>query len=253
MLVRGTILGLAVLAAVLVAAVGSGCGGDEVTCGDGTVRVGDSCLAIDDGSGTTPMADGGTVTTPGGGGTGSGGGGTGSGGGGTGSGGGGTGSGGGDADGGAGFGTSPPGDGGTFAGPPGCDMASGECDEWEQDILAGLRERQAAAGCSAELVDDPRVDAVAERHAQHQADVDMLDSSSPDGNLFDQIADEGVRFRLAAAMFSVTRLGADDVLERWDDNPDVDPLMDRCGYMTGVGIATSETEASYVTVLMVKL
>jgi len=243
MLVRGILFGLVASLAMLTVVVGSGCGGEEVTCGDGTVRMGSSCVALDDDPGTTHTADGGTTTTPGGGSDGSGGGGTG---------GGGTG-GGSDADAGAGFGTEPPGDGGTFAGPPGCDEAGGECDEWEEGILAGLRARQSSASCGMELVEDERVDVVAERHAAHQASVDMLDTSSPDGNLFEQIADEGVRFRDAAAMFSVTRLGAEDVLERWDMNPDVSPLMERCGYMTGVGVTTSESGASYVTVLMVRL
>ena len=245
MMVRGLLLGLvASFAMATVVVLGTGCGGDEVTCGEGTVRMGGSCVAIDDDDrgGTSLTADGGTTTTPG---DGSGGGGSG---GGSGGGGGST-----DADAGAGFGTEPPGDGGTFAGPPGCDEAGGECDEWEEGILAGLRARQSSASCGSDLVEDERVDVVAERHAAYQASVDRLDTSSPDGNLFEQIADEGVRFRDAAAMFSVTRLGAEDVLERWDANPDVAPLMERCGYMTGVGVTTSESGASYVTVLMVNL
>ncbi len=224
-----------------------GCG-NEVSCGPGTVKIGSSCVAEDGpGPGTTSFGDGGASggddgTTTGGGG-----------GGGTTTGGGGGGGGGADGDAGPAFGTEPPVDGGSFGGPPGCDEAGGECDEWEDGIAEAFRARQEAAGCSAELVLDERVDRVAERHAQHQADVDRLDSSSPDGNLFEQIVDEGVRFMNAGALFSVTRLGAEDVVDRWATDPEKVGIMDRCGYMTGIGVRTSETGASYVTILIVKL
>lgn len=219
----------------------SGCGGEDmVSCGPGTVRVGDTCVSDgDDGTGGTVMADAGPTgggSTPGGGtsdGTGGGGGGDGT-----------T-----TAD--AGFGTTPPGDDGDYDGPPGCDEATGECAEWDTALLDGLRSRQMAAGCTEELVPLDGVDVVAQRHAEYQASVDRLDPSSPDGNLFEQIADEGVRFMDGAAMFSVTRSGAEDVLTRWDANPDVAPLMTRCGYATGVGVSTGASGATYVTVLMV--
>lgn len=219
----------------------SGCGGEDmVSCGEGTVRVGDTCVSDgEDGTGGTVMADAG----PAGGGGGAADDGTS----------GGTGGGGGDgtttAD--AGFGTTPPGGDGDYDGPPGCDDTTDECAEWDAALLDGLRSRQMAAGCSEELVPHDGVDVVAQRHAEYQASVDRLDPSSPDGNLFDQVADEGVRFMDAAAMFSVTRSGAEDVLTRWERNPDVAPLLTRCGYATGVGVSTSDSGATFVSVLMV--
>ena len=225
-----------------------GCGGDDggggASCGPGTVLVGDLCVPDESGGGggggggPVAMADAGPSDPGGGGGDPGGGGGGGGGGGET-------------TD--AGFGTEPPGGGGGFPGSYGCDMAAGECDTWESEIADGLRARQAAAGCGTELAEDERVDRVAERHAEHQATVDRLDATSPDGNLFEQIAAEGVRYTDGAAAFSVTRLGSEDVLTRWDANPDVAPLLTRCGYMIGVGVHTSETRASYVTLLMAKL
>jgi hypothetical protein len=239
----GFLVGLA--ATMVLLAWGCGGDGDGVSCGPGTVRVGDTCVADESGGGSTMGGDA-SVGDPGGGG-GSGG---------APPGGGGSGGGGSTVADAGGFSTEPPvdgGGGGGFAGPAGCDSAAGECDTWETGILDGLRTRQAAAGCADMLVEDARVDAVAERHATHQATVDRLDSSSPDGDLFMQVADEGVRFMDAAAAFSVTRLGAEDVLSRWDANPSVAPLLRRCGYMTGVGFETGASGASYATLLMVKL
>ena len=237
----GALTGLAATLALL--AWGCGGDGDGVSCGPGTVRVGDTCVADSSSGGGGSMMDGdASVGDPGGGGGGGPPGGGGSGGGGS------------TAPDAGGFSTEPPVDGGGgFAGPAGCDAAGGECDAWETGILDGLRTRQAAAGCADMLVEEPRVDTVAERHATHQATVDRLDSSSPDGDLFMQVADEGVRFMDAAAAFSATRLGAEDVLTRWDANPSVAPLLRRCGYMTGVGVETGASGVSYVSLLMVKL
>lgn len=241
----GVLSGVFAIAALLL--WGCGSEGDGVSCGPGTVRVGDTCVADSTGGGGSMTGGDASVGDPGGGGGG------GPGGGGPSGGGGGGGSTVADA---GGFSTEPPvdgGGGGGFAGPMGCDSASGECDEWANGILAGLRTRQSDAGCTDMLVEDERVDVVAERHASYQASVDRLDSSSPDGDLFMQVADEGVRFMDAAAAFSVTRLGAEDVLTRWDANPSVAPLLRRCGYMTGVGVETGASGATYVSLLMVKL
>ena len=230
------LLAAAALAGTLGLLVGCDTGTE---CGAGTHQVGDTCIGdAEGGGGGTPApmtpADAGPADPgpgdpgppPGGGGSG-------------------------DADAGSGFSTTPPGGGGGPA-PPGCDEATGECDEWEAAISAGVAARQAAAGCTRTLVEDARVDGVAERHARHQADIDAIDPTSPDGNLFDQVTDAGVRFRDVAALFSVTRDGAEEVLDRWAANPDTAVILGRCDELVGVGVASSATEASYVTVILAR-
>jgi len=209
-----------------------GCGQD-IICGPGTHRIGDVCLADD---GTTPPHDAGTTTPPppplGDGGTttpppppGDGG----------------------------GWSTSPPVDGSTSAAPPGCDDGAGECAMWAREIFDALAARQAAAGCRTPPAMDARVTGIADRHAHYQASVDRLDASSPDGNLFRQISDAGVHYSDAAALFSVTRHGSADVMDRWAADTGTAPYLTLCGYIVGVGVATSSSGASYVSVLMAKL
>jgi len=225
----------------------TGCN-SEMVCGPGTVQVGNACI-VDDSTG----GGGGTDGTGGGdsdAGTGgpadmmadaSGGGGGGGGGGGT---------GGGD------YSPDPPGGGGGGGGgggDGGCDAASGECDAWEEAIAAGLVDRQMAAGCGRAMEHEERIDGVAERHADHQASVDMLTSDSPDGNLFDQVGDAGLEFRDVAALFSVTYDSPEDVLTRWDANADAADILTRCDHVIGVGVATGESGDSYVTVLLARL
>jgi hypothetical protein len=231
----------------------SGCT-SETVCGPGTIEVGNACIVDDSASGGT--TDDGTSTPPptsDDAGTGGGGDGTGGSGGGTGGTGGGTGGTGGTGDDG-GFSTEPPGGGGGGgAGGMGCDAASGECDTWEEAIAAGLVDRQMAAGCDTAMTHDERIDAIAEAHAAHQASIDMLTTDSPDGPLFDQVADAGVEYRDVASLFSISGRGPDDVLDRWDASDRAAPILSRCDDVIGVGVATGESGDSYVTVLMASL
>jgi uncharacterized protein YkwD len=134
----------------------------------------------------------------------------------------------------------------------GCDAATDECDAWEDAIAIALVEAQMAAGCSRAMVNDDRIDTIAENHAAHQAAIDMLTSESPDGSLFTQVGDAGVEFRDVAALFSVTVDGPEDVMRRWAAGSDTAPMLGRCDSAMGVGVATGESGDSYVTVLMAR-
>jgi hypothetical protein len=148
------------------------------------------------------------------------------------------------------YSTDPPGTTGSSA--DGCDVASGECDVWEEEITAALIARQMAAGCDRAMVTDERIDTIAENHAAYQAMVDMITTDSPDGNLFDQVGDAGVEFRDVAALFSVTVRGSEDVVSRWAAGADTRDVLTRCDSAIGVGVATAESGDSYVTVLMAR-
>lgn len=232
---RSTAPALGLVASIALALAGCG-DSTEVTCGPGTVASGDTCIPTGasgpgtgggtptGGTGGTPTGGGGGSTTP--------------------------------YDGGApgsdsGYSTSPPGSTGTRP-PPGCDVAAGECTTWANELVAGLSARQTAAGCAMPSTVDPRIAGVAQRHAEYQASVDRIDASSPDGPLFDQIVAAGVRFGDAAALFSQTRSGAEDVLDRWAANPDAAVHLARCGDLIGVGVSTSADGDSYVTLLMAR-
>ncbi len=125
----------------------------------------------------------------------------------------------------------------------GCDEASGECERWAAQLVGSL------AGCAPAI--DPAAQAIAARHAQHQADLDRMTSESPDGSLFDQLRAAGVSFRDAGAAFSVTREGPTDVLARWSASPGTRPILDRCWTHAGAAFRTSETGASYVTLVLI--
>lgn len=126
---------------------------------------------------------------------------------------------------------------------PGCDGASDECDAWAATLVGAL------PGCA--LAIDPGAQAIAERHAQHQADLDRLTSASPDGSLFDQLRAGSVRFRDAGAAFSVTRQGPADVLARWSENEATAAILERCWTHAGAAFRTSDTGASYVTLVVI--
>lgn len=204
--------------------LGVGCdGGGSVSCGPGTVQMGDQCVAVPPGtdagppSTPPPMSDAGPATMPPP-----------------------------DTDAGPdGWSTLPPGTGA----PPGCDEAAGECDAWEQELHA-LIEGHAGRGCAAPLAIDPAAQAVADAHAAHQASLDMITASSPDGDLFGQMRAMGAEFMYAGALFSVTREGASDVMSRWVMSPERRAVLDQCWTIGGVAVATSETGASYVTVVL---
>lgn len=135
---------------------------------------------------------------------------------------------------------------------PGCDVASGECAEWADELLA-LLGAHPGRGCSEALARSDGMQAVADRHALHQADVDMLDSTSPDGDLFRQVRDEGVRFMNAGALFSVGRLGAADVMDRWaEGGSGTREVLNQCWTMAGVSFSTGESGWSYATVLLAR-
>lgn len=134
---------------------------------------------------------------------------------------------------------------------PGCDMATEECAEWA-DALAALLEAHAGRGCATPIERPAGMQAVAERHALHQAEIDMLDATSPDGDLFAQVEEAGVRFMNAGALFSVGRFGADDTMERWADRAATREVLDQCWTMAGVSYATGESGWSYATVLLAR-
>ncbi len=225
----------------------------ETVCGPGTVKVGHACVAdesgtSDDGTGSLPpmtddagtgmdedpIASGGDGTDDGTGGTDDGSGGT--------------------DTGGDDFSTDPPGGSdGSGDGRTGCDATAGECDLWEEAIAAGLVERQMAAGCDHAMTHDDRLDTIAEAHADYQASVEMITTDSPDGPLFDQVADAGVDFRDVASLFSVSVDGPEDILSRWDASDRAAPILSRCDDVIGVGVSTSEGGDSFVTVLMAEL
>ncbi|MCA9605817.1 MAG: hypothetical protein KC619_09490 [Myxococcales bacterium] len=134
---------------------------------------------------------------------------------------------------------------------PGCDMATGECAAWA-DALVTLLAAHPGRGCAEAIARPEGMQAVADRHARHQAEVDMLDSTSPDGDLFRQVRDEGVPFMYAGALFSVGRLGAEDVMGRWAEGGGTREVLDQCWTMAGVSFATGESGWSYATVLLAR-
>lgn len=205
-----------------------GCNPPEVSCGPGTVLMGDQCVAQSSTSdagtmspppgtdGGTPMMD--PPPPPG-------------------------------TDAGAEWSDTPP-----VMGPPpepGCDMATGECAAWADELVT-LLAAHPGRGCGDAITRPDGMQAVADRHAQHQADVDMLDSTSPDGDLFRQVRDAGVRYMNAGALFSVGRLGAEDVMDRWADGDGTRDVLDQCWTMAGVSFATGESGWSYATVLLAR-
>jgi uncharacterized protein YkwD len=124
---------------------------------------------------------------------------------------------------------------------------------WAMTIASGVSGAQMTNGCSHALMTDERIAAVALRHAEHQASVDMLTSMSPDGDLFDQVATAGVTFTAAAALFGGARGAPDRVVERWAAGMDTAEVLRRCDDMIGVGVATSDASGtSYITVLLAK-
>lgn len=130
---------------------------------------------------------------------------------------------------------------------PGCDAARGECDAWEAELV---RQIEAARSCSTPLTIDGAAQAIAQRQADYQAEVDRLTSASPDGSsLFDQLRAAGSSFHDAGAVFSVTRQGPSDVLARWRANAETAPIVAGCWTHAGAAFSTSTTGASYVTVL----
>ncbi len=208
-----------------------GCNPPELSCGPGTVQMGDQCVADPGSSGMMGMmmnpppggTDAGTPPPPP---------------------------------------PPPPGSGARpewsdtppVMGPPpepGCDMASGECAAWA-DELVSLLAAYSGRRCADEITRPDGMQAVADRHAMHQASVDRLDSSSPDGDLFRQIRDSGVRFMNAGALFSVGRLGAEDVMDRWADGEGTRDVLGQCWTMAGVSFATADSGWSYATVLLAR-
>ncbi|MCA9490620.1 MAG: hypothetical protein KC621_11900 [Myxococcales bacterium] len=217
---------------VAVLGLAAGCNPPEVSCGAGTVLMGDQCVASNPDSMGMMMdpppsgSDAGTSTMdppppppppPG-------------------------------TDGGPGWSTTDP-----MAPPiePGCDMATGECEAWA-DTLVELLAAHPGRGCSEAVTRPEGLQAVAERHALHQADIDMLDSTSPDGDLFRQVRDAGVHFMNAGALFSVGNQGAADVMGRWADRGATSMVLDQCWTMAGVSFATGESGWSYATVLLAR-
>ena len=136
-------------------------------------------------------------------------------------------------------------------GEPGCDMAMGECAAWADDLVA-LIAANPGRGCASALVRPEGMQTVADRHAAHQASVDMLDATSPDGNLFEQVRTAGVTFMFAGALFSVGRTGAGDVMGRWSEGSDTAAVLNQCWTMAGVSFATGESGWSYATVLLAR-
>ncbi|MGE0790893.1 MAG: CAP domain-containing protein [Sandaracinaceae bacterium] len=197
----------------------AGCQTPNVTCGSGTVLVGDTCVpeAMANADAGPPLPppppymDAG-APPPG-------------------------------VDAGEGWSTIPPGT------PPGCDEASGECDAWEAQLLA-LLEGHPGRGCSTPIAIDPATQAVSDAHAAHQASIDMITATSPSGDLFAQMRAGGAEFMVGGALFSVSRAGAEDIMARWASSPDRAAVLDQCWTIAGVSIATSETGASYTTVLL---
>ena len=153
-----------------------------------------------------------------------------------------------DTDAGDSWSTTPP---GAPPGAPGCDMATGECEEWA-DELVELLATHSGRGCGAEVTRPEGMQSIADRHALHQAGIDMLDSSSPDGDLFEQVRAGGVHFMFAGALFSVGRTGAADIMGRWADGSDTAAVLDQCWTMAGVSFATGESGWSYATVLLAR-
>ena len=213
----------------LLAAALAGCDGAAtmVRCGAGTVLSGDTCVPAP--MGPAPLSDGGSADAgP---------------------------SGGRDAGppaerdaGNGGWTTTGPG------GPPvgeGCDEASGECAAWEAELRT-LLANHPLRGCSAPMPLDAGAQAVADRHAAHQASIDMLTSESPAGDLFQQLRAEGTTFGYGGALFSATRDGAADVMTRWGDSSNTAAQLAPCWTMAGVAVATSATGASYVSVILAR-
>jgi len=236
---RVTRIGWALGASLLLTAAACDSPG-SVVCGPGTVQVGSQCVAGGpDGMGMmmndpppTPPPSGGTDAGPGG-----------------------------------GTMDPPPPMGGADAGPdfrstppgpmgrppsPGCDTSDGDdCAAWA-DALAALIASHEGRGCGDDLTRPSELQGIAERHAQHQASVDMLDPTSPDGDLFRQIRDADVVFMNAGALFSVGNYGAEDVMDRWLDGADTTDVLDQCWTMAGVGFATGESGWSYATVILAR-
>jgi hypothetical protein len=129
--------------------------------------------------------------------------------------------------------------------PPGCDEASGECDAWELELLTALR-----AGCAG-LAVDPALQAISDEHSSYMAGVDRLSATGGRGTIFDQLADHGIDYSDAAALFSMTRDGAEDVLSRWRTNADSGAILSGCYTHAGVSFETSATGATYATVVLV--
>lgn len=135
--------------------------------------------------------------------------------------------------------------------PPGCDAAAGECAEWTGALMELVRARRTACGGAA-LAEDPRVVAIAARHAAYQASIDRIDPTSPDGSLFAQVTASGIRFDNVAVVFASTREGADDVMARWLARADAATYFNTCWGMAGASFATSSTGQSFVTLLFVQ-
>jgi len=130
-------------------------------------------------------------------------------------------------------------------------MASGECSEWA-DTLVALIASHPERACGEALTRPDGLQGIADRHALHQAGVDMLDPTSPDGDLFQQIRASGVTFMNAGALFSVGRSGADDVFARWAAGEDTGAVLSPCWTMAGVSFATADSGWSYATVLLAR-
>lgn len=156
------------------------------------------------------------------------------------------------SDAGPGFSLTPPGvDGAVVMAPPGCDASAGECAEWTSTLLDLVRARRTACG-SAALVEDPRVVGIATRHAAYQASLDRIETSSPDGSLFSQITASGIRYSNVAVLFSETRDGPTDVMDRWLGRADAATYFGTCWGIAGASFATSSTGQSFVTLLFVQ-
>lgn len=223
-------------AMLLVAAAGlCGCGGDDMICGPGTIEIGNVCIAEDDGDGPPPsMPPPGTDAGPPAGEEGD---------------------------------STPPRPGTDTTPPPpaeeddtpprpgtgtrgGCSMEDGECAEWARTIATAVSDAQVANGCSRDLIYDDRINSVAQRHAEHQASVDMLTAESPDGSLFDQMTGAGVAWTDVGALFGGVRTMPESLVARWAAGEDTNEVLQRCDTHIGVGAATGESPVTYVTVLL---
>lgn len=130
-------------------------------------------------------------------------------------------------------------------------MATGECAEWAT-ALAALIAAHPGRGCASPVTRSAGIQGVADRHAAYQASVDMLDASSPDGDLFAQVRSSGETFMFAGALFSVGRMGAADVMGRWADGSDTAAVLNQCWTKAGISFATGASGWSYATVLLAR-
>jgi len=204
-------------------------GGAPLECGPGTHQSGATCIAdTSHGSDAGPASDAGTSPPP---------------------------SPPPASDAGSGFSLTPPGvdagpGGGSSGIPPGCDAASGECDAWTAELMTLVD--GARAGCGGPVTVDSRIAGVAARHAAYQASIDRIDSTSPDGPLFDQVAAAGVHFGEASVLFASTRDGPSDVMTRWGARADSAGYLAHCWGAAGASFATSASGQSFVTLLFVQ-